>query len=388
MKVLFIIPDLDSGSGTCIKTVSNEMLSKGHDCHILTRYKVEIENQGEKVTGYFKSQRNNNRWVLSLKRILLYPIWPFFSFREFKNLIEETNKIVKKEKIDVVVSVYNPIESLFVGYIIKKKFPYVLFVAYFLDALLAGQRPRFMPEWIRRRKALRIENRLLSNADSVIMMKAVEPIYIQEKTNIRFFNKITFLDLPLYKPKNVPNNIVRHHFPDNQLVCFFAGALPRNIREPHYILNLFSKFNNIHFYIAGRGDFSELLNEYKTNHKNIHIIGQIKQNIITEMYHEADVLVNIGNRLNNMVPSKIFEYMSLGKPIINTVKIDNDPSIPYLSEYGNAMIVDERIDCNQYILQVQEFVKKAQQVNPQKNIFKLNQPSSFVDHITYLYHNA
>ena len=46
------------------------------------------------------------------------------------------------------------------------------------------------------------------------------------------------------------------------------------------------------------------------------------------------------------MPSKVLTYISLGKPILNIVKIENCPSIEYLKEYPYAISVFEnrRID--------------------------------------------
>ena len=53
------------------------------------------------------------------------------------------------------------------------------------------------------------------------------------------------------------------------------------------------------------------------------------------------MLVNIGNSVDNFMPSKIFEYISTGKPIINVYKIPECPTLKYLAEYPLALCVSE-----------------------------------------------
>ena len=48
---------------------------------------------------------------------------------------------------------------------------------------------------------------------------------------------------------------------------------------------------------------------------------------------KADVLLNLSNTLDNMVPSKIFDYFSIGKPVVNVQKIKNCPSREYFDRY-------------------------------------------------------
>lgn len=49
-----------------------------------------------------------------------------------------------------------------------------------------------------------------------------------------------------------------------------------------------------------------------------------------------------------MAPSKIYEYMSTGKPIIHTYTWEKDPCIEPLMKYGNALLLNEKeeVDVN------------------------------------------
>ena len=51
----------------------------------------------------------------------------------------------------------------------------------------------------------------------------------------------------------------------------------------------------------------------------------------------SHVLVNIGNSMLNQVPSKLFEYISYGKPIVNICKNRNCPTLAYLEHYPYAL---------------------------------------------------
>jgi hypothetical protein len=54
---------------------------------------------------------------------------------------------------------------------------------------------------------------------------------------------------------------------------------------------------------------------------------------------KADILLNISNTLDNQVPSKIFDYFSLGKAVINAQKIENCPSREYFDRYPLAYTI-------------------------------------------------
>jgi hypothetical protein len=55
----------------------------------------------------------------------------------------------------------------------------------------------------------------------------------------------------------------------------------------------------------------------------------------------ADVLFNISNTLDNQVPSKIFDYFSMGKAILNLQKIENCPAQEYFDRYPVCHTVKE-----------------------------------------------
>ena len=51
--------------------------------------------------------------------------------------------------------------------------------------------------------------------------------------------------------------------------------------------------------------------------------------------------MNIGNAVDNQMPSKIFEYISTGKPIINIFKSTDCPTLKYLGRYPLVLNIHE-----------------------------------------------
>lgn len=384
MNCLIIIPDLTSGSGSCCKAVAEEFKNSGHNVVILTR--CADDGSLYQIISYFDKERKTSRIVLSIKRIILYIIWPFISLSEYRHILSNAKKIVESQNIDTIITAYNPIESVLAGHVLKKKFKHIKFIPYFLDALSAGPTPKFMPKRIMKRLAKIWENQLLKNADAVVMMKATENFYNNNKDSFVNFDKIKFLDLPLYQPKTGVSNRKRKNFDENQIILFFAGATPRNIRNPEYLLQVISKIKSkkFHLFIAGKTDYYNCISTYIKKCPNIHYLGELSYSKIKEMNSEADYLVNIGNSLDNMVPSKIFEYMSLGKPIISTVKIEKDPSIPYLKEYSNYFLLNEDDSLEHSIKLLENYLEQSHDIKQNVDLFTLNKPSTFVKYIQYI----
>ena len=81
-----------------------------------------------------------------------------------------------------------------------------------------------------------------------------------------------------------------------------------------------------------------------SNYSNIriHCLPYMSHDELEKYQMESDILVNFGVSNANAVSGKIFDYMSLGKPIISTIFIDNEACVPYLQMYPKALIFDER----------------------------------------------
>lgn len=105
-----------------------------------------------------------------------------------------------------------------------------------------------------------------------------------------------------------------------------------------------------------------------------------------EKIDSASFLLSIGNTNSDMIPSKIFEYMSTGKPIIHFYDNDYDSSLPYLKNYPLALLVKSDIELlESNTVAVLNFIKntigKTVSFEEIETIFKYNKPEYTVDRI-------
>jgi hypothetical protein len=82
---------------------------------------------------------------------------------------------------------------------------------------------------------------------------------------------------------------------------------------------------------------------------------------------DADLLVNIGNTTSYQLPSKVVEYASTGKPVLNIYKIHNDSSTQFFSSYGACLnVMDDGKDIAGGVLEdIVQFIKSPPYVNPE-----------------------
>ncbi|MHB8336526.1 MAG: glycosyltransferase family protein [Ignavibacteriaceae bacterium] len=191
-------------------------------------------------------------------------------------------------------------------------------------------------------------------------ISVIQPMLTITKTNLSNFPKLI----------NVKNNII----------LTYIGTLYKNIRNPKYLINLFEflvkemHIINVELHFIGNiNDCWDEFNKYQTLIGNkIFVHGEItKEETIIKM-NESDILINIGNSNKVQIPSKIIEYISTGKPIINFVKHFDDLSIDFLREYPSNLNIweNEEYEVNITKCNLIDFIQ-----NPKKRIedYKIEQ---------------
>lgn len=410
MRVLYIATSLNPPNGICAFNVADDLLRNGHNVLFYTQKKDEKYNRDSIFyshcsNAYNKKEKVKNyklkgfvNYIYKIWNVICYPIWPINSPFFVFSFVREAKKVAKENKIDIVISEYGDIASVLAGYCIKKSSPKIMYVAYFIDALLCGATPRFMKEDVKERKALFWEKRVLSNADGIVMMDAAYDVYFKRRDEICYFDKITFLDVPMLVFKDIADNkAFKTH---DKIVRFsFVGSMPRNIREPKHILEVFEEINedNWEISIAGGSDYSDQIEHAIGNNVNINKLGYVSHYDAMTIINESDFLINIGNSVSSMVPSKIFEYISSGIPIVSTKKIVDDSCDKYLSLFDHCLQLNEDNSVKDNAIKLKEFVsnnygKRMNREEMEPLAFKgaplyKNTPGAFVDYLEKLYEN-
>ena len=136
-------------------------------------------------------------------------------------------------------------------------------------------------------------------------------------------------------------------FPAGKTNLLFAGNFYDKIRRPEYLLDLVDKMpDNVCLNILGElycsvdADLAAHMERLKSSGK-LKLYGSVPAEQARAAMHGADILINLGNAIDNQLPSKIFEYFSTGKPVVHIQKIPDCPCLPYMERYQNALILSE-----------------------------------------------
>lgn len=119
----------------------------------------------------------------------------------------------------------------------------------------------------------------------------------------------------------------------------YIGTLYDDIRNPKYSIELLSKELNYRVDFYG-GLLTKIIYE-KYKSANTQYCGEVEHDKLKETISKYNYLLNISNLCTAQIPSKLIEYASYGKPILNIVKSFDDPTIKFIEHYGNGISIIE-----------------------------------------------
>lgn len=371
MNILFVTTNNYPNNGTCSNIIEN-ILFKGNIINTENNFSVLASKNSIEDNDY--EERNSVNVYRAFS-------WTLIDRENFKKTVKQhpairgvicrgvfhiQNKYVPSFFIDYTTSnaFYDALKR-----IDAKRFDLIITIAGRYDACYAVMKycsiynVRFLlyqvdpcatnivysKESLGRRTAL--ETSLYEKASYVI----TTPLIMQEHTKDSF-NKFIYKMKSLEFPVLIPD-VVHHSMNNNKKKVMFLGSFYKNVRSPEYMFYLFDDLlanNQISMDLVGVS--AEILNERQKNFP-IKCHGRKSIAECKKMMQEADVLINIGNRIDNQVPSKIFEYISSGKQIVNICAMNNCPTLQYLDKYPLALnIVEDKSVIDEQKKRLNEFI--------------------------------
>lgn len=339
-----------------------------------------LGNNGSVKNIILKEQKKTkNKLLLFLKWIYGHTwkkiYWPDFACLWYFSALRKAKYLLMTGKYDKLITVSIPFTCHIVGLNIKKYNPDMLWVMdigdpfYILDATPVNNYKMY------RRLNYLIEKKIISCADIIsVTTEALAKIY---RNVFPESNKKIYVIPPLISLSN-NSDIENHVLLNNDMIRFvFVGTLYKTIRSPNFLLQLFKRLlqtslgDKLEIHFFGRNMdcinsfelYKDLFNEKIFTH------GLVDHNIALQIMKEADFLINIGNTTSYQLPSKLVEYMSSGKPIINLIASSNDSSLPLIKDYPlHINIMDNDIIEESKVLLLENFIRNSlgKVVNPEK----------------------
>ena len=392
-NILFILDNYlpnASPNGICCSKII-DVLNKKYNVFILC-----FNNTSKKDNVYIDKIDIIDKKSKFFSKIFMHIKWfdffskypPYARNNVIDNLLIKADEMIVTHNIDMVIAVHLPIESIIVGSILKEKFSNVIFVSYMLDSFSGGMLPKFVPKSISRSNRLRWEDNLLKSYDKIFLMNSSKNHHEKYSKNSKWISNALFVDIPLLEKKALLNS--NKCINNKKIKMLYAGSLDKSVRDPSTIIKVLDLLKDNNFYCEFIGncsckdEFGELMLKYGDR---LVFNDQVSYKDVEKKIASADILINIGNLNSNLIPSKIFEYMSYCKPILSTYNYDNEPSLKYLRDYPLSILIDDRelISKKELLNKIYFTLNKKINYNELFNIFENNVPNYFVKHIDRIF---
>jgi hypothetical protein len=168
--------------------------------------------------------------------------------------------------------------------------------------------------------------------DKILALHTLKPHFNEHYQEL--INKIEYVEHPLLIKSKYSNKNIYSEY--SKLV--YAGSLNKNYIEPFALINMLelliqkSVKIKVNFYIMGNMD--KVIQKFSSLYPdNIFYNGYVPFECVEEEIAKTDIMLCISENAGIQMSSKIFRYMSTGKPIILLYYTDNDINKKILERY-------------------------------------------------------
>ena len=295
--------------------------------------------------------------LLQFKRVLFASKNLFrlesIDYGQVGKFINELEQLDKMEPIDIIIPVSAPYECIVAATNYKKQNLDVKVIPFQLDHFAEANsinKFKFVKK-LRYPRHVTLEKNSLEFCSHMFILPQLEKHY-KDEIFTKYSKKITVAEHPLFKnQQNVKNAVDRERKlnSNEKIELVYAGSLDLKIRNPMYFFRVLFESpikKKICMNLYSFGNCRAIIDKYRRLLEDILVDhGRVPLETALKAMGTADILISIGNDAKNEVPSKLFDYLSYGKPIVHFYFRDDDAYIEYLRPYPYALCLkmDEKL---------------------------------------------
>lgn len=305
----------------------------------------KIQSQQSDSRGGGRQIRSFLRWFFF--KVYLPLQWPDGGFLWRSPALRQARDLVQKMPYDALISVSPHFTAHLVGLDLCRDLPHLHWLVDNGDPFWFRDIEPPNNQQLYRRLNRRAERNVFQRAKVItVTTRQTQAIYATHFPESA--SKLSVIP-PLLSPLNREDSSEPFFPQDDKLRLVFAGQMYGAVRRPEFLLRLFSALLKtplgarleLHF-IGNVSLSSDAFQTYpELLDKKIFLHGSVSRSRAMQAMREAAVLVNVGNKTSYQLPSKVVEYASLGKPILNLAHILHDSSSEFFSAYPAALCLTD-----------------------------------------------
>ena len=282
------------------------------------------------------------RFIEVFQKAVTVPLYPQTLPITASLFFRAAKKLQSREKFDLIVSEYHELESLLTGCRLMREFTGLKHAAILWDPVRGQIATTYLPASYTGNRIGKLEDFVNAYASLQISMSSMRPYFVLHGDKVK--EKRVFLDIPgVREPEPETPTGYLSLLKEGCINVVFSGLLSPLQRDPLPIIRLLNscdfafRINLVFFSMGAKEAIEAAAGTFKG--RIVHH-DYIPLEELHSVYRHADYLLNVSHINHNMVPSKIFEYMSFGKPVISTFVTDGDAAAGYLESYPESLCLD------------------------------------------------
>lgn len=345
-----------SAVGVCAHNIVNAL--KSYDVNIsvicqrndideeieIVRDEVRIVRVTTPINNFKLRHKNKFRFFFNVVRALRYLQalvqkynvkydWIDAYFKQLVNLNSQ-------EPIDVIIPCSFPICSVLSTAKFKQQFSNVKVLPFLFDNFV--ENPDLHRLQINRvlkwKNHISLVTEALSSFDKVLALHTLRK-HFEDNYPSCIADKIQYVEHPLLIQLNVSNKKNRK----NSINLTYTGNFIKGYVDPDHMIEILTSLiesrDDISVNLYGGGNCAKQIQKFVSISDAVIDNGFIPYDEVLGAMAEADFLISVSENNGIQMSSKIFQYMSLGKPIILFYTAQNDCNLELLRKYPGLFVI-------------------------------------------------
>lgn len=363
MNILFLCGGYypnTSATGNCVHKIADKFSKEGHHVYVISKSADELPSEDE-INGQ-KIYRVTNRRLTEAailskrqegfgKRISLFLYKSRWAVTQLlwkdgldsslvREYVKKAQEVYKEVRFDAIVPCCMPAECLYAGYQLLDSCEGSRLFLLLYDPYSENVN-FFRYKWshkLREQFARNVEKRMFDASDVVFYVDNWKTYFKKrEQTNAVRVEHPLVIEREKH-PANLKNKTA--------INAIYQGEINQQMRPPQAMISAFEFIaendSSISLHVCAYGNsVPEVVASTKRFPNSIIYYGKVQKDIADGYYDDADVAVVLANRNGTLVPSKIFECVASGYPIVYFYYSMEENAYKLLSKYPLVYFVDQ-----------------------------------------------